>query len=44
MAYNKSHNLNNLDKCVQNMSLNVGTGKLYEKIHQKNEVGWEGNP
>ena len=31
MAYNKWHNLNNLDECVQKMSLNVGTGKLHVK-------------
>ena len=31
MAYNKWHNLNNLDECVQNMSLNIGTGKLHVK-------------
>ena len=31
MAYNKWHNLNNLDECVQNMSLNNGKGKLHVK-------------
>ena len=31
MAFNKRHNLNNLDECVQNMSLNIGTGKLHAK-------------
>ena len=31
MAYNKWHNVNNLDECVQNKSLNVGTGKLNVK-------------
>ena len=31
MVYNKWHSLNNLDECVQNMSLNVDTGKLHVK-------------
>ena len=39
MAYNKWHNLNNLDKCVQNMSLNVGTGKL--NVKNSSEI-WDG--
>ena len=31
MAYSKWHNLNNLDECVQNLSLKVGAGKLNVK-------------
>ena len=31
MAYNKWHNLNRIDECVQNLSLNIGTGKLHVK-------------
>ena len=39
MAYNEWHNLNNLDECVQSMSLNVGTGKLHAKIPSEKWVG-----
>ena len=31
MAYDKWHNLNNQDECVQNKYLNVETGKLHVK-------------
>ena len=36
IAYDKWHNPNNLDECVENNFLNVGTGKLHLKHHLEN--------
>ena len=44
MAYNKWHNVNNLDECVKNMSLNIGAGKLHEKNPSEKLGGEMGNP
>ena len=41
MAYDKCHNLNNLDECVQNKFLNVGTGKLHVKNNMEKWGGLE---
>ena len=43
MAYKIWQNLNNLDECVQNMSLN-GTGKLHIKNPSEKWGGLGGKP